>query len=145
MTNDLALGREPINGELWYIVSDEPTTLQTLREYGLRFDIEENFLDDKSNGFQLLTSQIRNAPALSRLCLVLARRYADPCGIATLYLTAQGTEVVAQGKRRWVDPHWFRGNSYLKIGAWLGQNCSDPGVEIIFYFTLIGIPRSRTS
>ena len=20
------------------------------------------------------------------------------------------------GKRRWVDPHWFRGNSYLKIG-----------------------------
>ena len=47
---NLALGREPINGELWYIVSDEPTTLQTLREYGLRFDIEENFLDDKSNG-----------------------------------------------------------------------------------------------
>ncbi|NEO47030.1 MAG: hypothetical protein F6K55_24080 [Moorea sp. SIO4A3] len=24
----------------------------------------------------------------------------------TLYLTAQGTEVVAQGKRRMVDPHW---------------------------------------
>ena len=36
--------------------------------------------------------------------------------LATLYLTAQGTEVVAQGKRRWVDPHWFRGSSYLKIG-----------------------------
>ena len=141
---NLALGREPINGELWYIVSDEPTTLQTLREYGLRFDIEENFLDDKSNGFQLLTSQIRNAPALSRLCLVLARRYADPCGIATLYLTAQGTEVVAQGKRRWVDPHWFRGNSYLKIGAWLGQNGSDERLEIIFYFTFIRVTRSRT-
>ncbi|WP_293085794.1 hypothetical protein [Moorena sp. SIO4A1] len=26
--------------------------------------------------------------------------------ITTLYLTAQGTEVVAQGKRRMVDPHW---------------------------------------
>ena len=36
--------------------------------------------------------------------------------ITTLYLVAQGTEVVTQGKRRWVDPHWFRGQSYLKIG-----------------------------
>jgi hypothetical protein len=51
---------------------------------------------------------IRCAPALSRLCLVLA--------IATVYLTLQGTAVVAQGKRRWVDPHWERGNSYLRIG-----------------------------
>ena len=57
---------------------------------------------------KLESSEIRNAPALSRLCLVLA--------LATLYLTAQGTEVVAQGKRRLVDPHWFRGSSYLKIG-----------------------------
>ncbi|MGK7874804.1 MAG: hypothetical protein AB4426_16325 [Xenococcaceae cyanobacterium] len=82
------------------------------REYGLRFDIKESFLDDKSNGFELESSEIRNAPALSRLCLVLA--------IATLYLTAQGTEVVAQGKRRLVDPHWFRGSSYLKIGwSWV--------------------------
>ena len=40
---NLALASEPINGELWYIVSDEPTTLQTLLLYGLRFDIEENF------------------------------------------------------------------------------------------------------
>lgn len=39
----LALTRECIGGELWYIVSDEATTLQTFREYGLRFDIEENF------------------------------------------------------------------------------------------------------
>lgn len=39
----LALGRECINGEMWAIVSNETTTLQTFREYGLRFDIEENF------------------------------------------------------------------------------------------------------
>ncbi len=109
---NLALACEPVSGELWYIVSNEATTLQTFREYGLRFDIEESFLDDKSNGFELESSEIRNAPALSRLCLVLA--------IATLYLTAQGTQVVAQGKRRLVDPHWFRGSSYLKIGwAWV--------------------------
>lgn len=48
----LALARVEVSGELWYIVSDEPTTLQTFREYGLRFDIEESFLDDKSNGFE---------------------------------------------------------------------------------------------
>lgn len=65
----LALAREGVSGELWYIVSDESTTLQTFREYGLRFDIEESFLDDKSNGFELESSEIRSVPALSRLCL----------------------------------------------------------------------------
>ena len=78
---NLALACEPVSGELWYIVSNEATTLQTFREYGLRFDIESSFLDDKSNGFDKISSEIRNAPALSRLCLVLAR--------ATLYLTAE--------------------------------------------------------
>jgi hypothetical protein len=34
--------------------------------------IEEEFLDEKSNGFQLERSEIRSAPALSRLCLVMA-------------------------------------------------------------------------
>lgn len=39
----LALGRDPISGEFWSIVSDQPTTLQTFAEYGERFEIEENF------------------------------------------------------------------------------------------------------
>ena len=92
----------------WAIVSDEKTSLNTFDEYGLRFDVEENFLDDKSNGFQLESSLIRDAQALSRLCLVLA--------IGTLYLTATGTYVVAFGLRRWVDSHWKRGLSYFKLG-----------------------------
>jgi hypothetical protein len=104
----LALGRPIGRKEYWFVVSDEPTDKTTFEEYGLRFDIEENFLDDKSNGFQLESSLIRSANALDRLCCVLA--------ITTLYLVAQGTAVVAQGKRRWVDSHWFRGQSYLKIG-----------------------------
>jgi hypothetical protein len=104
----LALARHTSNGEYWYVVSDEPTSVQTFVEYGWRFDIEENFLDDKSNGFQLESSLVRNAEALTRLCLVLA--------VTTLYLVAQGTQVVAHHKRRWVDPHWLRGTSYLRIG-----------------------------
>jgi Transposase DDE domain len=104
----LAVARPQAGNDIWYVLSDEPTEVTTLEEYGLRFDIEENFLDDTSNGFQLESSLIRSAPALTRLCLVLA--------LTTCYLVSQGVEVVKQGKRRWVDPHWFRGQSYLKIG-----------------------------
>jgi hypothetical protein len=104
----VALARLENGREYWFVVSDEPTGVETFDDYGRRFSIEENFLDDKSNGFQLEASLIRSADAVSRLCFVLA--------MATLYLVAQGVEVVAQGKRRWVDPHWFRGASYLKIG-----------------------------
>ena len=104
----VALARLENGREYWFVVSDEPTGVETFDDYGRRFSIEENFLDDKSNGFQLEASLIRSADAVSRLCFVLA--------MVTLYLVAQGVEVVAQGKRRWVDPHWFRGASYLKIG-----------------------------
>jgi len=104
----LAVARPLGSEEYWYVISDEAAGLKTFEEYGLRFDIEENFLDDKSNGFQLEDSLIRSAAALERLCFVLA--------ITTLYLVSVGTSVVQQGKRRLVDPHWFRGASYLKIG-----------------------------
>lgn len=104
----LALARDLLSRQVWMVVSDQPTTLQTFREYGERFQIEEELLDEKSNGFQLERSEIRSAPALSRLCLVMA--------VATLLLTVQGQQVVAAGKRRWVDAHWQRGNSYTRIG-----------------------------
>lgn len=94
--------------ERWMLVSDRPTALDTLDEYALRFDIEENFLDDKSAGFQLESSQLRDADALSRLCLVLA--------IATLYLVSTGTAIVALHRRRLIDTHLHRGISYLQIG-----------------------------
>jgi hypothetical protein len=97
--------------------------MQTFEAYRLRFDIEENFLDDKSNGFQLESSFIRSAKALERLCLVLA--------LTTLYLVSQGTEVVKQGHRRWVDPHWFRGQSYLKIGWKWVERALSRGYDLI--------------
>ena len=102
----------PSEGELWAVVSDQPVGLKALKDYSLRFSIEETFLDDKANGFELERSRIRDAKKLERLCLVLA--------IATLYLTAQGIAVVESGQRRLVDVHSFRGNSYLRIGwDWL--------------------------
>ena len=108
----LAFGRNNLNGEFWAILSDEPTNLQTFAEYALRFDIEESFLDDQSNGWNIQKSQLRSVPAFSRFWFLLA--------LATLFTTAQGVDVVTRGQRRWVDPHWFRGNSYFRIGwDWL--------------------------
>jgi hypothetical protein len=84
----LALARPRGSTECWFVVSDELTDWTTFDEYGLRFDIEENFLDDKSNGFQLEASLLRSTGALSRLCFVLAA--------TTLYLVSQGTAVVKE-------------------------------------------------
>src|SRR6266566_3934911 len=92
----------------WFVASDELTNAQTLDEYGLRFDIEEAFLDEKSGGYQIQTSELATPEALERLILILA--------ITTLHLTNLGVGVVRVGKRRWVDTHWDRGLSYLKIG-----------------------------
>jgi hypothetical protein len=119
----LALARRKDGNEAWFVVSDEPTELQTFEEYGWRFAIEENFLDDKSNGFQRESSLLRSAKALARLCLVLA--------LTTLYVVSQGTEVVKQGQRRWVDPHWFRGQSYLKIGWQWVERALSRGYKLV--------------
>jgi len=100
--------------EKWAIISDELVDLHTFDEYGLRFDIEEGFLDFKSAGFQLESSQLEDSESLARLLLILAT--------ATLYLVSTGTAIVEMGKRRLVDPHWFRGLSYLQIGwRWVKQ------------------------
>jgi len=102
------------NQEPWYVASDEPTDLATLAEYGQRFDLEENFLDDKSNGFQVEASRLTTTEALERLFLVLA--------VATLHFTSVGVEVERRQLRHWVDSHWDRGMSYFKIGwSWLRQ------------------------
>jgi hypothetical protein len=55
-----------------------------------------------------MATEIHDLCALSRLWFLWA--------VATLYVSAQGVEVLASGQRRWVDPHRFRGNSYFRIG-----------------------------
>ena len=96
------------NADPWYVVSDEPTDLNTLEEFSLRFDMEEKFLDDKSNGFQVEDTGLETKDAMEWLFLVIA--------VATLHFTSVGVEVVKLECRHWVDTHWDRGMSYLKIG-----------------------------
>ena len=104
----LAVARPLGSAEYWSVISDEAAELKTCEEYGLRCEIDENFLDDKSHGLQWEDSLIRSAAAWERLWFVLAT--------TTLYLVSVGTSVVQQGKRRLVDPHGFRGASSLKMG-----------------------------
>lgn len=105
----VALAHPQDEKDPWLIVSNALTGLPTFQAYSLRVDIEENFVDDKSNGFQLEESKLRSAAAIERLCFGMAT--------ATLYLVIQGSEVVAQGRRRAVDPHWVRGSRYLTMGG----------------------------
>jgi hypothetical protein len=104
----LAFAHDQLSDQNWVIVSDEPTTLQTFAQYRLSFQVEESFLDLKSNRFNLEASRLRNKFALSQLCGVIA--------LTMLFLVLQGTQVVASGQRRLVDTHWNRGMSYLKLG-----------------------------
>ena len=98
----------------------------------MRFDIEENFLDDKSNAFQVQKSEVRSTDGLSRLFLVLA--------VATLYLLSTGAHVVHSGLRRLVDTHWDRGLSYLQIGwRWI-RRCLAQGLSISNHLELPADP-----
>ena len=133
---------ENANGsDPWAILSDEPTDLQTFEEYtcaartvrcGLRFDIEELFLDEKSAGFQLEDSRLRTIPALERLQLILAT--------ATIYLVSTGTAIVEMGRRRWVDPHWQRGLSYFQIGWRWVRLALDHGLKLLDFPWLADCP-----
>ena len=107
----LAGGRPIDRKDSWVVVRDEPTASKTCVQYGRRFDIEENLLDDPSQGFPLESSLIRSAHAWERVWGGLA--------LTTRDRVAQGTAVVHQAKRRGVDAHGLRGQSSLKIG-WNG-------------------------
>ncbi|MGR8935533.1 MAG: hypothetical protein ACU837_14250 [Gammaproteobacteria bacterium] len=72
-------------------------------------------MDHKSNGFQWESSKLRDVKGLQRVCFVMA----------VAVLVCQGVAVVAAGTRRSVDPHWFRGQSYARIGwNWIGRACA---------------------
>ena len=108
----------------WAVITDEVPSLQTLHQYGLRFCVEELFLDSKSGAFQLEDSRLRSVQAIESLYLVTA--------IALLYATTQGMAVQIAGLRAQVDPHWRRGLSYLKIGLRYLRGVVNKGRSLLF-------------
>ncbi|HYQ90767.1 MAG TPA: transposase, partial [Candidatus Competibacteraceae bacterium] len=110
----LALARPPGEEEPWLIVSDQVTGPPTGNEDGLRFDREENLLEDQATGVLLEDAKRRSAAAIERLFFAIAA--------ATLYLVVHGSAGVAPGRRREVDPDWVRGSRDLKLGwPWIKQ------------------------
>lgn len=128
----LAFARHTGKTETWLIASNEPTDRETFIEYGLRFDIEEGFKDDKSGVFKLESLKIRDAEALTRFYTVIA--------LAKLFLISQGVEVVTKGLRREIDPHWKRGLSYLKIGFRYLIAVQSKGYKLLKEIILPSIP-----
>ena len=109
---NLALAYPQNSAEPWAVITDEIPSLQTFWQYGLRFRVEELFLDSKSGIFGLADSRLRSPQKLSRLYLVVA--------IAILYGTVMGTTIQLSGLRKQIDTHHSRGLSYLKMGLrWL--------------------------
>ena len=94
--------------EPWYILSNDGASAENFMEYRMRFDIEEEFRDEKSGGFSLEKSRVEGTEALERLILIIA--------VATIITLNEGLMVVAEGNRKKVDGHWKRGLSYFQIG-----------------------------
>ena len=104
----LSAGWSRVADEPWYILSNDGASAENFMEYALRFDIEQEFRDEKSGGFALEKSRVEGTEALERLILVIA--------VATIITLNEGLAVVSEGNRKKVDAHWKRGLSYIQIG-----------------------------
>jgi len=116
--------------EVWYVLSDTPAGMEIFADYACRFGIEEGFRDEKSGGFHLDQSQIRDEKMLERMILVIAT--------ATIVAVSEGLFVIESGKREEVDSHWMiRGLSYFQIGLrWIYRQLRQQAGKVIFHFGL---------
>jgi hypothetical protein len=93
----------------WFVASDEPTDARTDATSTVCASILKAVSVTKNRAAISSTSvNSRRPKRLSRLILILA--------MTTLHLTSLGVGVVGAEKRRFVDPHWERRMSYLKLG-----------------------------
>jgi hypothetical protein len=98
--------------EPWYLLSDQPISLQTLHVYRRRFWTEPMYRDFKSYGWNLEASRIREPKRLERLLLGMALAY--------VWLMQLASAVIKRGGRRLVDRTAQRTLSYFRIGwNWL--------------------------
>ena len=118
--------------EAWYVLSDTPAGMEVFMDYACRFGIEEGFRDEKSGGFCLEESGIRDEKMLERLIVVIA--------VATIVAVSEGLFVIESGKREEVDSHWIRGLSYFQIGLrWIYRQMRQGEGEMEAHFGLKAI------
>ena len=93
----------------WAVLTAIPPSLQTFALYGKRFGgIEPHFKDYKSGTFDIVSSHLRDAQALTCLFMLLAT--------ASLIALILGMMLVRLGQRAWIDWHDNRGLSFLQLG-----------------------------
>jgi hypothetical protein len=125
----LSAGWPKGSAEAWYVLSDTAGGMEVFTDYACRFGIEEGFRDEKSGGFHLEDSGIRDEKMLEKVILVVA--------VATIVAVSEGLFVVESGKREEVDPHWTRGLSYFQIGLrWIYRQLRQKTGDIKLHFEL---------
>jgi hypothetical protein len=93
----------------WAVLTAISPSLQTFALYGRRFGgIEPHFKDYKSAAFDIVSSHLRDAQALT--CLFMLR------ATASLIALILGIMLVRLGQRAWIDWHDHRGLSFLQLG-----------------------------
>ena len=105
----LATANLPTANGSWSVLTDTPLSVQTFALYGRRFGgIEPHFKDYKSAAFDVLSSHLRDAQALTCLFMLM--------DTASLFALVLGLMLVSLGQRKWLDWHSQRGLSFLQLG-----------------------------
>jgi hypothetical protein len=105
----------------WYIATNLPTALATMRAYRRRMWVEEMFGDMKGHGFDLENSHLRCFLRLSRLTLAVALLY--------VWLSAVGEFIFQTDQSHLVDRHDRRDLSIFRLGLdtiWRCLTLNDP-------------------
>ena len=113
----LLLHWEVGQAEPWYLVSDQPGQADLLKIYGQRMWVEEMYGDMKGHGFDLETTQLKQADRIGRLFLGFC--------IVFVWLITLGNWVVKRGYRHLVDHKSRRDKSYFRLGwDWVERCCA---------------------
>jgi hypothetical protein len=103
--------------ELCAVMTNREPTKWVLNHYLRRMHIEQSFRDDKSGGFDLDASHLRDPHRLDRLLLALA--------VATLWIYELGEQVLRDERRAQIDPGYQRQLSVFQLGwRWLRRALS---------------------
>jgi hypothetical protein len=94
--------------ELCAIMTNLPPQHSNLKAYLKRMHIEQSFRDDKSGGFDLEATKLRDPERLNHLLLALA--------VAVLWIYEIGESVLRADERPEIDPAYKRQLSVFQIG-----------------------------
>lgn len=94
--------------ELCAIMTNLPPQHSHLKAYLKRMHIEQSFRDDKSGGFDLATTKLRDPERVNHLLLAMA--------VAVLWIYELGEKVLRADERREIDPAHKRQLSVFQLG-----------------------------